>query len=89
VEEADATVIFSGAGKPSRGTALTITCCRNAAKPFIVLNAFPAVAADAERLTRFLQENHVAVLNVAGNRESGTPGIYRHVAAVLGRVLLS
>lgn len=39
------------------------------------------------RLCReLLAEAKPATLNVAGNRESGTPGIYRHVHAVLAAV---
>lgn len=88
VAEADATVIFDApAKKPSRGTALTIRCCREAGKPHLVLREFPNASADAGALRDFLDEHHPSVLNVAGNRESGTPGIYRHVKAVLSGVL--
>ncbi len=84
VEDSDATVIFDAASvAPSRGTKLTINCCKSAGKPFVVLSAFPDVAVDAEALAAFLAKIRPQVLNVAGNRESGTPGIYAHVFAVL------
>lgn len=84
VEEADATVVFDApAKKPSRGTQLTVRCCREAGKPHLVLTGFPDVQVDATKLSAFLASGEVKTLNVAGNRESGTRGIYAHVYAVL------
>ncbi len=84
VEDADATVIFDApTGRPSRGTALTVRCCREAGKPHLVLSGFPDVQADVAQLAAFLAEVQPGTLNVAGNRESGTPGIYQHVRQVL------
>lgn len=83
VQEADATVIFDAPGKVSRGTALTVRCCKAANKPFLVLSGFPDVQADVAQLAAFLTKVQPNALNVAGNRESGTPGIYLHVRQVL------
>ena len=84
VEEADATIIFDApGGRPSRGTALTVRCCKAAGKPHLVLNDFPDVQADVAKLSAFLAQVQPTTLNVAGNRESGTPGIYQHVRQVL------
>ena len=52
----------------------------------MVLCGFPNVAADAAALTDFLSEQQPGVLNVAGNRESTTPGMHAYVAGVLGAV---
>ena len=88
VEAADATIVFDAPGrKPSRGTQLTVRCCREAGKPHIVLVGFPDAATDVAALKSFLAEIRPATLNVAGNRESGTPGIYEHVRAVLAAAL--
>lgn len=88
VEEADATVVFDAPGKkPSRGTQLTVRCCREAGKPYVVLTGFPDVETDAAKLAAFLAQTKPETLNVAGNRESGTPGIYAHVLAVLAIAL--
>lgn len=84
VEESDATVIFDAPGKtPSRGTRLTVRVCEELQRPHLVLCGFPDAKADAEALRAFLGTNEVVTLNVAGNRESGTPGIHAHVLAVL------
>lgn len=90
VENSDATAIFDAPGrKPSRGTQLTVRLCRELRKPYILLNEFPDVRADTEKLSIFLADVKPATLNVAGNRESGTPGIHRHVHAVLTEVWTS
>lgn len=86
VEDSDATVVFNAPGGAfSPGTMLTIQCCKDARKPCIVLAGFPDAAADAAALREFLTRSNPAVLNVAGNRESGTPGIYSHVLFTLRR----
>jgi hypothetical protein len=87
VEDADATVIFAQSSRnTSRGTALTVRCAKAAARPYVVLLGFPDVAADTAALTDFLSEQQPGVLNVAGNRESKTPGMHAYVVRVLGAV---
>ena len=44
------------------------------------------MAADAAALTDFLSKQQPAILNVAGNRESRTPGMHAYVLGVLGAV---
>ena len=64
------------------GSALTAKIARNATKPLFLL-AYASTADTApnvERVDEFrywLQRYNVQVLNVAGNRESGSPGIQR------------
>ena len=78
----NATVIFDQAGrKAPRGTALTVRCAKAAARPYVVLHGFPAVAAGAAALTDFLSEQQPGILNVAGNRDSKTPGCARTSSA--------
>jgi hypothetical protein len=88
VEESDATVIFDApVKKSSRGTRLTVRVCEELRRPHLVLSGFPDARSDAERLRAFLAANEVVTLNVAGNRESGSPGIHAHVLAVLTLVV--
>ncbi len=61
----DGTVIF---GRPSAGSILTAKHCRDQEKPYI-LN--PGTLA----FLKWIVENDIHVLNVAGNRESVSPGI--------------
>lgn len=90
VNESNATVIFdSSKGKQSRGTKLAVTCCEKSEKPYLILNGFPDVVADGTALAAFLAGVSPCILNIAGNRESGTPGMHQHVYDVLDFVRTS
>lgn len=88
VELADATVIFQRGPnvRPRSGSALTAGHARKVGRPCLVLGAFPNVQADAAALRAFLELNRPKILNVAGSRESSTPGIGAHVRAVLAAI---
>jgi hypothetical protein len=66
VKDADGTVIF--AEKMSDGSVLTIQMCINENKPFLV-NPYP------KDFIEWLETYNIKILNVAGNRESVSPGI--------------
>jgi Circularly permutated YpsA SLOG family len=86
VLDADATVIFAP-GVLAAGSELTRTLARRHRKPAIVLDPW---APDAARLlAEFLRAQTPTVLNVAGDRESQSPGIYRRVRELLTTVLAS
>ncbi len=78
VDSSDATVLFGDSN--SAGSKLTATCCAAQRKP-IIHN--PGVIA----FYRFITENDVQVLNIAGNRESRNPGIEERVRAYLVEAL--
>lgn len=83
VEASDATLIFT-AGAPDRGTALTIRLANKAKKPLLCLDvAAYDVGVIAEKITPWLAEVRPRTLNIAGSRESTSPGIYDRVKAVL------
>ncbi len=73
MRDSDATLIVS-AGALRGGSRLTRTCCRGLAKPYRVVDVLGAV--EIEDLRKWLADNRVAVLNVAGPRESHWPGVY-------------
>ena len=83
VKTADATLILI-AGNPDRGTQLTIDLCKRHNKPCLVvdLNDEKALA----DVTSWIQQNNINTLNVAGNRESISPGIYKSAFEFLVRV---
>ena len=68
VLDADGTVLFGNVF--SAGSLLTRSLCRKHRKP-ILENPTP------EELRRWIEKNNIQVLNVAGNRESKNPGIYK------------
>lgn len=87
VRDSDATVIFTfGPYTSSPGSLLTSKFCKAQKKPWISFDiADPGdVMRCAFELGSFVTKNKVRVLNVAGNRESRSPGIYERVKKVLG-----
>lgn len=83
IEDADATLIFTK-GKPTDGTAYTITYAQKLYKPILVIDlvdkSFESVVRKVEG---WLELIHPHVLNVAGPRESKSPGIYAQALQIL------
>ena len=87
VVDGDATLAFTMGGM-GEGTAYTIELARQYGKPCLHLDLEKHVESAAVALIReWLLEVKPAVLNVAGSRESTSPGIYEKVYDVLTRVL--
>ena len=87
VRDSDATLIVCD-GEPVGGTALTLACCREEARPVLVVDAVrekPDVALD--RLEAFLDRHAVRVLNVAGPRASESPSAGRYAGTLISRLL--
>jgi predicted Rossmann-fold nucleotide-binding protein len=84
VKTGDGTLILF-AGTPDRGTQLTIELCRRHNKPCVVIN----LPDEKERVDvkSWLQKNNIHILNVAGNRESISPGIHEKAYLFLIEVL--
>lgn len=88
VRDADATVIFTK-GALERGSALTRSFCEKQWKPWLHLDLGKLNDTQASaKLLLFLKKNSVKVLNVAGNRESKSPGIGAAVERVMLHALL-
>ncbi len=87
VEDADATLAFTD-GALTGGTQKTIEFAEEFRKPYLHIN-FQAMSADdaVAEITGWLNMIHPKVLNVAGPRESGSPGIYSKVYEVFKMVL--
>lgn len=84
VRDADGTLVLTE-GEPSGGTAATVRFARKHGKPCLVLDL--KEDADPGAVGRWIAEHGIAVLNVAGPRESKCPGIYRRAAAFLREAL--
>lgn len=73
VRDSDGTLILCE-GEPVGGTGLTVDFARELDKSFLVIrldeDSKPAMVVD------WIREHTISVLNVAGPRESTTPGIY-------------
>lgn len=81
VVDSDGTVIFSIRAVLSTGSKRTAEFARKHRKP--LLHIHPGVADPAARLREFIAGNKVAVLNVAGPRQSSEPAIADFVATVM------
>ncbi|MEJ2079592.1 MAG: putative molybdenum carrier protein, partial [Acidobacteriota bacterium] len=83
VRDSDATLVICR-GQPIGGTALTLVLASKWHRPAFVadLDLGPSVAAVSDWLDRC----GVSILNVAGPRQTESPGIYRASLEFLGRV---
>ena len=72
VIDSDATLILCR-GRPSGGTELTLRLAQRHGRPHLVLDLDQSP--QPEQLRRWLQQHRVKVVNVAGPRESQSPGI--------------
>ena len=84
VRDSDATLILTR-GEPKGGTALTVEYALNLERPSKVVDLLGATT--PEQVRKWLEENEVVVLNVAGPRESSSPGIYDQAAGFLKALL--
>ena len=71
VRDSDGTVVFGNPYSP--GCSLTVKLCKRHKKPYLIMET---VSYDPVGLLKFVLNNGIKTLNVAGNRERSTPGIY-------------
>ena len=84
VRDSDATLILTR-GKPTGGTALTLEYALNLDRPSRVVDLLGATTPG--QVKEWLVEKEVVVLNVAGPRESSSPGIYELAKKFLSALL--
>ena len=80
VRDAEATLILIH-GTPTGGTAYTIAVAGQLHKPLLVIDVHGKKTENA--IHRWLTTGHYGVLNIAGPRESTSPGIYKKAAEIL------
>ena len=87
VRDSDGTIVFTR-GAATGGSALTLTAARKIRKPVLHVDlATLGVEAAADRVRGWCVERSIAILNVAGSRESKAPGIGDEVRRLLVRAL--
>lgn len=87
VEDSDGTAIFYRE-EVSGGTELTLAQCIRRRRPYQLVDLAEVTPERAVVILRRFAERHgVVVLNVAGPRESGMPGIASEVEAAVGMLL--
>jgi len=84
VRDADGTLVLCH-GRPSGGTAKTLVFAKTLSRPWLVVDL--AGQPDIQPARAWLAHYRVSVLNIAGPRESQSPGIYGKASAILRRLL--
>jgi predicted Rossmann-fold nucleotide-binding protein len=83
VLDSDATLILCP-GQPAGGTELTVRLARRHRRPCLVVDLDRPL--DAAKVRRWLRRHKVAILNVAGPRESQSPGVAQRAIEFLHAV---
>lgn len=78
----DATLVFTD-GAVSPGTRQTILFAKDAGKSHLVVDLRDGIDRCTDRVRGWLRSNSIAVLNVAGPRESEAPGLGASVREVM------
>jgi hypothetical protein len=72
-------------GLITRGTKLTVTICRKRHKYYVICDPYKSY--HVSRAVKFIVEQGVGVLNIAGPRERSRPGIYNQSKIFITDVL--
>lgn len=84
VRDSDGTLVLAR-GRPTGGTALTITLARRMGKPVLLVDL--ARSADPDVAAAWIVEHDIATVNIAGPREGDNPGIASEAGGFLRRLL--
>ena len=71
------------------GTRLTRNLCALLKRPYVLINAaeMPDPIKAADKIVKFIEDNNIETLNVAGPRASGWPVGHAFALGVIGRVI--
>lgn len=86
VKLADGTLILCH-GAPSGGTKLTLQLAMQHQRPFLVVDLSSSSDYPASLIATWVESHDIATLNVAGPRESGSPGISARTKMLIGELL--
>ena len=84
VRDSDATLILNR-GALTGGTAQTLLFAHRLRKPCLIIGL--SGTADPSGMLEWVERQHVRTLNVAGPRESKSPGVYEASVALMRRLL--
>ena len=87
IEDSDGTLVLlpSHTKKITDGTLLTMQYAQQKNKPLLVIDL--SIEARIDKVIHWVQKNHIAVLNIAGPRESQSPGIYQDSLNFLKKII--
>jgi hypothetical protein len=84
--DSDGTLVIAK-GSPVGGTALTVDMAARYRKPCLIVDVLDSPENIRDSVRTWIGQNRIRALNVAGPRESTTPGIYETARALLRTVL--
>ena len=84
VRDSDGTLVLTW-GRPTEGTAFTIEVARRLGKPCLVIDL--AAQTSVPPVCTWARDHGIRTLNVAGPRESKSPGIHAHAREFLRQLL--
>ena len=77
VNETEATLILAYGQNYDKGTLYTITQCRKYNKPILELDLSMKSSVQGSHFSEWISKHEIQILNIAGPRESSSPGIYK------------
>jgi hypothetical protein len=89
IQDADATLVITQQSFMEEGTALTLSWCEDFGRPcfhYDIPQPGMIRPEDLADLAGWLKNHSIEVLNVAGNRESNSPGIQAFTLTLLERL---
>jgi len=90
VESADGTLLIIKDEYLDEGTRLTKELCEKMKKPLKIIDALHVghnMDATKDEFRKWIKKNSIKTLNVAGNRESNSPGIHNQTIQILHTLL--
>jgi len=85
IKEADATFVLIDR-QADKGTLLTIELCKTHNKKLMEADLSGRV--DDKQVVQWILNNKITILNIAGSRETSSPGIYEKAYRMLRKVMI-
>ena len=85
----DATLILISENLFGKGSLYTRNTCRQLKKEYLVIDLTLNSGENIKICREWLSSHQIRILNIAGNRESTTPGIYRLAASFLSDLFVT
>jgi hypothetical protein len=87
--DSDGTLILNMEGIMDQGTQYTIELSRIHKKPCLIIDMCRDQKRQASEIRVWLEKEKIIILNIAGARESNSPGIYEKTREFLEKLLIS
>ena len=87
IVDSDGTIVFTF-GKPTGGSALTVKFVKKHKKPYLHIDLNKEKGEQTvEKICKWIKDENIHALNIAGSRESKSPGIHDKVYEIINNIL--